>query len=224
MAFLLARQVFSIEKRESYNEAFSLFWFLSSGLWFFSGFRLMALSFGYGELDKIIFYGVQIFLGLHIIAGACFLSIINFTNLRIVKILMIPVSICSLLFIFFVFKDGIANTVITPWSSDHELSKSAFYLFLPAYFYCVVMTLSALVKNIVLWLLRGDLNKVDLFALIAFLIYEVAGIIDVRGRTADYGLLIVRSLYMISALVAYISYSWETSSVELISVKSKLVK
>ena len=216
MASLIAWHILSLKSEKGSDRAFAFFWLFSSGLWCLSGCRLLALALGYPQIDKNIFFGVEFFLGLHIVAGAAFLTLKVFSNKTTISIIMTLASICSLLFIFFSFKEGIARTEITEWTSEHELTRTTLLFFFPVYLYCLIMTVVALLKEIARGLMRADFDKISFFALVALSIYEVAGIIDVQGKTADHKLLIVRSLYMASALTAYFSYSWKSSSIRLV--------
>ena len=217
MGILIARHILALKNADTGDKTFALFWLFSAGLWTFSGFRLLAFHYGYGELDRALFYVVQIFLAFHLVVGALFLCIKSISNLKAVYVIFAVASFLSFLFLFFMFFDGIAQTTTTKWASDHEIPRRALIFFMPVYGFCVVMTVYVIIQRALVGLMRAKLDRRVFFAVLAMLIYELAGIVDVIGRTADYGLLIIRGLYMVSALVAFFSYSWEPSSIRIVT-------
>lgn len=217
MGMITAGHVLRLKKSDPGDRSFGYFWLFSGLLWFFSGLRLCFLYFGYPAVDAALFYVVQVFLAIHMVAGILFYNNKLIRNQKAIKIIAFIMGILSMLFLFFTFFYGIKNTIVTPWASDHELPVLAFAFFMPVYCYCVLMGVWAIIKCLTIAMMRASLDRQALFAFIALLVYQLAGIIDVKGNVADYRLLLIRSLYMVSALVAYMSYSWESSSVHLIS-------
>ena len=219
MGIITASHILRLKKVDSGDKSFGLFWLFSSLLWFFSGLRLCFLYFGFPKVDIALFYVVQIFLALHLVAGVFFYNYKLLRRLKIINLTGYVMGSLSVLFLFFTFFFGITNTTVTPWASDHELPFTAFMFFIPVYCYCLIMGLWAIIRCITRALMRAKLDRQALFAFVALLVYQLAGIIDVKGNVADYRLLLIRSLYMISALVSYLSYTWESSSVYLVTAE-----
>jgi hypothetical protein len=224
MGALIALQVLRSQESDQADRAFGWFWMLGGGLWFFSGLRNLALFLGYPNLDLYLFYLVQVFLAAHLIPAGYYLMLRAFTKPIVAYYGSLVIAGLCCAFVIFMFYDGVVETTVTPWASEHQIPDRAFAAFLPVYVFAVVMTSYEVVRRLLGKLLGRALNRRALFCAIALLLYEAAGIFDTRGVLADHNLLLIRGTYMIAALVSFLSFAWSTSSISIVHVHSNEVK
>ena len=220
MGFLNAYRILHLESRKPADTSFGFFWLFSGCLWSLSGIRLVFLYFGFYNLDTMTFHLVQVLVALHLVACVRFISLAATRNAPYSNAATLLSIIPNFLFVFFLIYDGIAKTTITAWTSEHLVGQRAFAFFLPVYVYCVLLTVYAMIQRILTALMRRRMNWFEFGAIGALMIYELAGIADVKGEVADYWLMFIRGLYMVSALIAFLSISWESSSMKITSANS----
>jgi hypothetical protein len=184
--------------------AYGWFWLLAASLWLLAGLRLLAYFFGYPRLDRFLFYGDEIFLAAHLVAGVMFLAELLWQNRRRTFWSAVFVGGLMVAFLILLLVLGIQKTTATSWASEHELPRAAFLAFAPGYLYCVFLMVYAVIAEFVTRLRAGAWRNGE-FALAAagMLFYALAGVADVRGIWAGWRLLLIRVIYLAAALTAF---------------------
>lgn len=223
MGVLIGRQILTLDDTDPADHAYGLFWLSAGVLWFTSGMRLLMLFRGDHILDLMLFYVVQIILALHLVFGVFYCSYkiskglrFSFVASGIAALASGIAALLGLLFLFFMFNDGVTKTVTTIWASEHEIPARAFMMFLPVYLFCVLGTCYMLTVNTMKYFLRGKTEHAGILPFVALLLYEAAGIFDAKGIVSNHNLLLIRSMYMVSAIMAFLSYAWDSSAITII--------
>lgn len=210
-----ARHIMLYRDRHAADRAFGVFWFFAAGLWFFAGLRLIFYYFGQPALDRYTFYLVQFFVLFHLAPGVAYIVLKIIPRgraARLTLVLMIPFFIG---FIFFLFFDGVKSAGFSSWGSEFSISPRTFWCFLPAFVICFFGSVYYLFAQIVSGL-RGRPLKIENFlGSFAILLYCLVGIFDAKGVLADWRFLLIRGTLVLSALLSFTGYSWETETVFL---------
>lgn len=197
--------------------AYAWFWLLASGLWFLAGLRLLAYFSGLLWLDRLIFYFDEVFVGLHLVAGTAFLARHLWGRSTLSRGLVGGSGFFVVLFFGLLVWLGIQETIYTPWASEHELPRPAFFAFLVPYLLCLFLVVYATIRDVVTRSRHGEWVDYSLtLATWSLLVYALAGLADVRGVWAGWQLLMIRLIYMISAFTAFWVAQTDRSHMRLI--------
>ena len=218
MALLVARHINSLEGIDFADKAYALFWALMALLWLFAGLRQLAHFFGYSQVDRQLFYLVNVFTAAHVIPAGYFVSMRAFKRRRIAVLITSTIAAFCLIFLVLLLYDGIQTTLYSPWATEHEISSRSFRMFLVTYVMFIMLLVYDLLKRLFRYLLRGTASKRAAVASGALLLYSSAGIFDVQGVLVDHMLLIQRAVYMLSVFAAFTAYSWQSSSIRIVHV------
>jgi len=185
-------------------QAYGYFWLFAACLWFLAGLRLLAYFKGWPRMDRMLFYVDEVFAGLNVIAGVAFLLLRLWGKNRVTQAVLVFCSLSVVVFWLMLVIYGVSSTVNTPWASEHELPRAAFYAFLPGYLPCLFLIIYATIRDVVERIGKGEWSNFNYaLATMTMGLYAAGGIADVRGIWAGWQLLLIRLLYMIAALAAF---------------------
>jgi hypothetical protein len=210
---ITARHIILYRDRDDIDRGFALLWLFASGLWFFAGLRLIFYGLGWNALDRAVFYVVQIFVIMHILPGVLHTVLKITKNRRVLIVVMSVATALAALFGFFIFYDGVKALPFSNWGSEYVISDRAFLFFMPAFVFLAFGNIFDLARKLFHWRTLKSESLEHTLASIAILIYISAGVFDLKGIAADWGLLIERAAYMTAALISYIGYTWDTDFV-----------
>lgn len=204
-----ARHILLYRDRDDIDRNYALFWLFASGLWFASGLRLVFFRLGLPAMDRALFYVVQVFVVLHILPAAAFM-ILKFTRSKAAFAAVVGgVSVLALLFLAFVFIDGVGEAEISKWASEYRIGARAAAFFMPTFVIVFAGNAIDLARRIIRRALRKPSDIETDFGTLAMLIYMAGGYVDVLGKTWDWQLLLIRAIYLVAALVGFTAYSWD---------------
>ncbi len=210
---ITARHIIYHRDRGDVDRSFALFWLLASALWFFSGLRLIFYSFGWHALDRAFFFVVQFFVMIHILPGTLHTALKLSSNRRFLIMIMSFSTLSTAVFGFFILYDGIVGSNISDWGSEYSISDRAFWFFLPPFALVAFGNFFDLLRKIFFWRILKSQPLEHTLATVAFCIYLLAGIFDLKGYLAGWGLLIERASYMLAALISYVGYTWRNEAI-----------
>jgi hypothetical protein len=200
------------------------FWNFAALLWFVGGVRLLAYFFFqytkapiFSTLDRTFFYLEQFCLVGQIMASLTFCADALWRNRRLSFLIGGLGGLSLIGFIILLLLGGIRETVYTSWASEHTLSTTTFYAFLPAYSISLFMLFHVIIADGWKRVHRGAGLADNLLPVaLATILYGVAGIVDVQGSWGGWQLLAVRSIYLIAALLTYWAMAPTNPSVRLV--------
>ncbi|MCL4233290.1 MAG: hypothetical protein KJ042_02100 [Deltaproteobacteria bacterium] len=204
-----ARHILLYRDRDMVDRNYALFWMFAGGLWFTSGLRLVFFQLGFPAIDRALFYVVQVFVVFHIVPASAF-TILKLTPSKAAFAAVVGgVSVLSLLFLAFVFIDGVGEIEISKWTSEYRIGSRAAMFFLPAFVIVFAVNGFAGARRAARRVLRRSSDIATDFGTLALLIYMAGGYVDVLGKTWDWQLLLIRAIYLVAALVGFTAYSWD---------------
>lgn len=204
MGLMAAREMLNMPSRELAWRALGWFWVFASSLWLLAGLRLLAYFFGMPELDRKLFYLDEVFVGLHMIAAVVFLAERIWRRRPVTNLFFAFAVLMVFVFLGFLIAFGIESTIPTPWASEHKLHRAVFLSFLPLYSCCLLLLVYATINDVVGRIRHGAWRDGRMaLATASLAMYAVAGVFDVRGIFAEWHLLLVRVVYLVTALTAF---------------------
>lgn len=210
-----ARHILLYRDRDMVDRNYALFWMFAAGLWFTSGLRLVFFQLGFPAIDRALFYVVQVFVVLHIVPASAFM-ILKLTRSKAAFAAVVGgVSVLALLFLAFVFIDGVGKAEISKWASEYRIGGRAAMFFLPTFVIVFAGNIVDLALRAARRVLRRPSDVATDFGTLALLIYMAGGYVDVLGKTWDWQLLLIRAIYLVAALVGFTAYSWDVDAERL---------
>ncbi len=210
---IMARHIILYRDRDDIDRGFALLWIFASGLWFFAGLRLIFYGLGWHALDRAVFYVIQFFVIMHILPGVLHTVLKITKNRRVLIVVMSLTAALAAIFGFFILFDGVRALPFSNWGSEYVISDRAFLFLIPTFVFLAFGNIFDLARRLLYWRKFKSEPLEHSLASIAILIYISAGVFDLKGIAADWGLLIERAAYMTAALISYIGYIWDADFV-----------
>jgi len=203
-----AFSLLSRKQKDKEKISFAFSWFLMGSVFFLTGLRITAFATGAPELDKNLFYALEICTGLA--AGPMMYHVAwKLTrNQKLTIIFTLFAAICGLLFIFFVFKEGVTGPKILVSGSEYTPpTKASFFFILPSIIGLIIVTIDLIKRAIQFFIRKKEFKSEKFLSSLSFFIFVTTAGFDQLGFDTGWNLVIMRIFLMISALIASISYS-----------------
>lgn len=206
------RHIILYRDRFMVDRSFAFFWLFSACLWFCSGFRQAFYYFGFLNMDRYLFYVVQVFVLIHMIPGISHTVLKITRNGKVTKYVLLILSPLFAAFLFFIFYDGVELVLASPWSTEYSISPRTFAMFLPGFLLAFLGNVYDFIARLV-GLARGKGLHIESFcSSLAMILYCGAGVVDVKGVISDWRFLVIRAMLVLAALISYTGYYWESDS------------
>lgn len=196
-------------KKSEDKEAFSfaLSWLLLALTYLFVSFRLSAFILDMIWLDRFWFYAAEI------MGGTAFVSIMYHIVWKLTKketftnTLSILAAVFAVLFLFYLFDEGIKGPVITPLGSDYIPPQTASFFFTVTFAIGFAFIVIDLIKRII-QAIRKDKNfkLTKLIGTLSLFFFVSSAAIDQLAIELSWMLAFFRIMIMISAFLASLSY------------------
>lgn len=193
--------------RDKEKLSFAVCWLIIGLSYLMAAGRISAFEAGLLWLDKNIFYLLEVAIGL--LAGPLifYLAWILTRNNILSEALTFMAVIFGLLFVFFVFKEGVEGPKALISGSDYKPPDSASFFFLVPFSVALLLIIIKLIKTITGWIKRKSISEPKRFvAVSSLLLFLISAGIDNSGLEIGGRLNVVRIITMISALLASLTY------------------
>lgn len=197
--------------------AYGIFWGGMAILWILVSVRLVAAVFGHPDLDRLFYVFGQSLL-LVVLPAVGYWGAMNASagNKKFTRLFTGGIVFLSLAFFLFLVigLDEIEKLPETLWGTKYHLPKIASILFIITEALIFSTVLFAVVRQT--FFRQGHpIFFAHLGANGAILLFSVAGFIDELSLTASGQLILVRILFLLSAVIAYIALSAERMREEI---------
>lgn len=208
--FFTAFSILSQQKKDKEKMSFAVSWFFIGSVYFLATVRITAYALGYVWIDKSTFYLLEVFTGLTAIPFTYHIASKLTKDKDLIRMITLVTGMCALLFIFFVFSEGVVGPKEYISGSDYTPSKKASLSFAIPSAAMFLMLVIHLIKNF-RYLFAGQEphKKASVKATISFILFIVSAGIDEVGINAGWFLFGIRILTMTAALIATMSYTQE---------------
>lgn len=203
-----ALSILSKKRKDKEIISFAVSWLLLGIAFLFITIRLTAFGLDKIEVDISFFYLGQVAIAL-VFAPLMYHTAWKATkNKKITTALSLLAGISGLLFLFFLFQGGIVGPKISEWGSDYSPTKRASIFFIIPYVVSFLFVAFDLARRIVDWAKNKTLkNGKEFIATSSLFIFLLLAAIDEFAIEAGWILVLFRSIMMVSALLASVSYT-----------------
>lgn len=205
----------SIQGKNNLFRAFSLFLFVTSGLWFFVGLGLFVGWLGKDNYSLLFFLINQLFVFSSGPVLAYYLSLKIFGKPGITKIISFFYLCVAILGLFFLFKLGVESGASTYFADKFKPNKIAFLIFItmliPLFISSFLDVLSRIVKRL---FIDKKSDVYEIFYSLVVAIYLFLGVFDERGLIVGWELVFFRLIFAAVFLMAYLTFYFQQSKKE----------
>ena len=205
--FALLTSLHLWRKKRLTDKLFASFWFLVFFLWLLGGSRALLDSLSLYQISEIIPYIVQIIVPIHFLPFVLFVILRLTKNATITKYAGYLTSVFAVIYIYYIFSDGLSPTSQTIYGPDNAIPQTAAFVFQMIFF----LGLPLLIFDFLLSLYKtfDKLNSSSFYyflPVLSFLIYALGGYFDQEQLELKLGwqILLLRLIYLISVLIAYV--------------------
>jgi hypothetical protein len=202
----------------------ALSWNFAALLWALAGLRLLAYflllltdSPVFMALDRSMFYAGELFLAGQIVTIILFGSAAAYGNPTVNFVLTGFGFVTMLAYLIVLYSQGVVGYTETSWGSEHVLPRASFLVFLPAYLLSLFLIIRVIIREVWQVVVKGvRAKRIELFGAVGFLLYGIAGIVDVRGSWGGPPLLLIRIAYLVAALITFWVARPEDASIRVV--------
>jgi hypothetical protein len=202
-----AISILSRKQKGKEETSFGLSWLFMGTVFLLVSTRLTAFAAGLIQLDKTIFYIIEISTGLAV-APMTYHVILKMTkNESLAELISAIFGISGLLFILFVFVDGVEGPKILISGSEYKSSLRALLFFAAPSLIGLLLLIFDLAKRGTRFFRdRVNFQRNQFLSSLSFFIFITTAGFDHMGLNTGWSLTIVRITLMVSALIAAVSY------------------
>jgi len=198
------------QKKDKLLTSYAYFLLITSGIWLFTGIRLIFGWLGMNGLDKNFYLIDQIFVFISAPLLIYYISFKLFHKEKLTKIIATLFSLLALLGIFFIFTKGVEESSISYFTTKFKPNKISFFIFLFSIIPSFAGVLFDCFKRISQWLKKGKITEShEFFYSLVIIVYLGLGIFDEQGIIVGWGLVVFRLLFVAVFLMAYLTFYFQ---------------
>ncbi|MBD3208023.1 MAG: hypothetical protein GF370_01030 [Candidatus Nealsonbacteria bacterium] len=205
--FYTAISILSRKEKNKEKISFAFSWLLMGSVFFLVAVRLIAFALGMAQLDRNIFYIIEVCTGLAIAPMSYHIILKTTKKENLSKLFSLIFGLSGLLFIFLVFIDGVEGPKVLISGSEYSTSPRAMLFFaVPSLIGLMILIFDLIKRGLVFSKERPLFKRNQFLSSFSFFLFIVTAGIDHMSLGTGWSLTIIRIALMISALIASISY------------------